>query len=211
MRLYFKKIFVRFAYFLLLIGTIIFIAFLFRQTILENVAQYLVVTQKPEKADAIFVFSGGAWERGRTAAELYTAGFASKIICTGANDSPDFLSVGIKMQEGELTRRRIIGLGVDSTQVSCLRAGTSTREECQAIATFCRKNGYKRVLLTSSLFHSRRIYSVFLPIASQNGITFYLIGAPHENFTAKNWYRNESGLLFVQNEYVKLIYYALKN
>ena len=68
--------------------------------------------------------------------------------------------------------------------------------------------GYERVLVISSLFHLRRIGQVFEAPFAQEGITVLLHGAPSDQFDEARWWQYEEGLIMLNNEYVKLLYYA---
>lgn len=189
---------------------LIVLLFIFRKILLTAVASYLNASTTPTAVEVIFVLSGGAWERGAKAATLYHAGYANYIACTGANLSPDLRSYGMEIPESELTRRRVLMLNVDSTRILMLPKGTSTYEECVAITEYCHKRQYRNIMIVSSELHTRRILSVFTPMADKHGIRFQVIGASHDAFNENNWWTCEDGLLFVNNEYIKLMYYTLK-
>jgi hypothetical protein len=100
--------------------------------------------------------------------------------------------------------------GVPDSLAVALDKGTSTWEESGFILEDARANGYDTVMILSSRFHLRRIAYVFRERFRAQGITVVLQGAPNGPFDDERWWDAEEGLLFVNNEYVKLVYYLLK-
>lgn len=182
----------------------------FRYKILFLAGDALIVTNTIKSLDYAFVLSGGAKDRGSYTAELFEKGAIEHIVCTGANLSPDLESYGIEVPESFLTRKQILSLGVPSNNISMLPEGTSTYEESDAILSFCLDNGLKEIALVSSLFHTRRIAKVFLNKFEREGVLVRIYGAASSQYSEERWWESEAGLIAVNNEYIKLIYYCIK-
>jgi uncharacterized SAM-binding protein YcdF (DUF218 family) len=88
--------------------------------------------------------------------------------------------------------------------------GTSTWEEAELVAGYCEREGYKVVLVVTSQFHTRRTRQVFRQALRAVGVDVTVIGAPPSEYSTDAWWESEKGLLFVYDEYIKLIYYWLK-
>ena len=199
--------------FLYLIGfllLVLLILFIVRKPILRALGNYLIYENDLQKTEAMFVLSGSPYDRGREAARLYKEDFAERIVCVGENVPHNFKVLDIQIIESELTKLQLIKSGVSDESITVLPKGTSTLEESDHILQYCRENGFAKVMVVSSKFHTRRIKQVFKKKFSRNGIEVVIRGAPSSEFNEQTWWENEYGLLFVNNEYVKQLYYLFK-
>jgi uncharacterized SAM-binding protein YcdF (DUF218 family) len=171
---------------------------------------YLIYEDRLEKSDALFVLSGNSLDRGKEAALLYHQGYAPVLVCTGGVESRDLGVVGIHMKHSVLTRHVLMNEGVDSTAIEMIHEGESTHDEKEAIVRYCQKKGWRKVIVVSSKFHTRRIHKSFRKTLETAGITLILRGAPDSGFDEKEWWKYEDGLIFLNNEYIKILYYAFK-
>lgn len=197
----------KFLLFLLFLGLIYFQ----RVYILSAFGNFLVYENDIEFIETAFVLSGGAFDRGNKTAVLINENKIEKVICTGANKPPDFKALKIDMLESELTRKKIISQIKDSTKVSLLKVGTSTLEESEIILEYCLKNKLKECVIISSKFHTRRIKNVFLKKFKKEGIDVFIVGAASSSFDEDTWWESENGLINLNNEYIKLLYYFVKH
>ncbi|MCB9257223.1 MAG: YdcF family protein [Chitinophagales bacterium] len=186
------------------------LVFGFRYKLLNLAAKGLVATDEIVSLDYAFVLSGGAKDRGSFAAELFQTGSVNHIVCTGANLSPDLESYGINLEESFLTKIQMESLGVPSDNISILPYGTSTIEESDYILNFCLENKLEEIAIISSLFHTRRIALVFMKKFEREGVLVRIYGAASTQYSEKSWWKSEAGLIALNNEYVKLIYYLFK-
>jgi uncharacterized SAM-binding protein YcdF (DUF218 family) len=67
----------------------------------------------------------------------------------------------------------------------------STRAEAQVALPEIRRLGYKRVVVVTSNFHTRRAGAIFRRLAPD--LTILMMAAPDEFFTADGWWRNREG------------------
>ena len=193
-----------------IICTILTLLFLFRIPIMRGVGSYLIKENDTNKADAIFVLSGGPLDRGGEAVKLYQNGVSKKIICTGENIPPDFMAIGVTFYESEVTKKYMVSLGLPDSSIELIKKGTSTREEEQAILDYCQQKGLKNIVVVSSKFHTHRISSTFKKPFEKAGIQLHIHGAPSGLYHEETWWENEEGMIACNNEYVKLMYYWLK-
>ena len=186
------------------------VLFLKKTEILNFFGNFLIVENSFLQIDNAFVLSGGAFDRGNKAAELINSNKITKIICTGANQPPDFKALKIDMLESELTRKNIISQIADSSKVYLIKRGTSTLEESEIILDYCKINGIDSCVIISSKFHTRRIKQVFVKKFARENITVFISGAPSSSYDEKNWWKSENGLIALNNEYIKQLYYLFK-
>lgn len=190
---------------------LLLLLFIFRIPILRSIGNQLIDEGNMEPVEALFVLSGDPWDRGNEAVRLYKQGLAEKIICTGENVPRLFLIAGIQYPESQLTRMNIIAQGVPPNDVALLTKGTSTKEEADHILAYCIQNNIKKVAVVSTKFHTRRVQYAFGEKFRDAGIHLIIHGAPSSAYDENYWWRSEDGLIFVNNEYIKIGYYWLNS
>jgi uncharacterized SAM-binding protein YcdF (DUF218 family) len=186
--------------------------YVFRVPILSKIGNNLIRQDslQANQADALFVLSGGAVERGAEAAKLMAKKSAKIAVCTGKLPYPVVKMLGIDLHEGQLTRYMMLKQGTDSTKVVLLEEGTSTYEEIHAILAYSKKHNYKQIIIVSSNFHTKRIHWLVDKIFHNQAIQVVVRGATAQTFDESRWWDFEDGLIFVNNEYIKSLYYAIK-
>lgn len=184
--------------------------YVFRYSLLRSMGNFLMRDEAPVYMEYACVLSGGAYDRGLYGANLYKQHDIKHFICTGGNIAPDLAAWGMPLLESDVTRHRLISMGVDSAAISMIHAGTSTREEADTLVHYCKNRNIKEIAIISSRFHTRRVRNVFERKFATQGIKVHIWGAPGTSYHENTWWENEDGLLFVNNEYVKLLYYMLK-
>lgn len=189
---------------------LLFLAFLFHVPLLRMIGNQLIDEDPIEKTPAVFVLSGDAWDRGNEAIKLYKQGFAEKIICTGENVPRLFLIAGIPLPESELTQLHLLASGIPAHDIELLCKGTSTKEEADYILEYCKQRDIKKLAIVSTKFHTRRIGNTFRKKFEDAGMQLIIRGAPSSGYDENEWWKSENGLIFVNNEYIKILYYWLK-
>ncbi len=186
--------------------------FLLRRPLMQGIGHWLIKEDTLQQVEATFVLSGAAEERCTLAADLYRRGFTPLIIPTGEGINPTLEAVGMSIMDAEVGRQALLRMGVDSSAIRVLKRGTSTFEESEEILGYSRREEFRRVMIISSKFHTRRIQGVFKDKYHQEGIEVVIRGADPlpDTYAVDQWWQSESGLIFVNNEYMKLLYYALK-
>jgi uncharacterized SAM-binding protein YcdF (DUF218 family) len=192
-----------------IIAIIFLTVYLFRRPVMRAAGNYLICEDEIQQAEAIFVLSGGPADRAAEAARLLKKGWAKLVVCTGESVPSLFEVIGDSTDEADLSRMALEQEGVPNAQIIVVHEGTSTREESQIIATFCKSRGWKKIIVLSDKFHTNRIDYAFRGIFEEAGIELILRGSPSTAYKEENWWASESGMLMVNNEYVKLFYYYL--
>ena len=183
---------------------------LFHRQILLGIGGFLIVEDPLRKVDAIYVLSGNAQDRGRAAATLYQQGYAPELVCLGGESHDDLELYGIHLLTATMTQKVVLQAGVPNGAVRLLPRGSSTFEEFEAITADCKARGYRDIIVLSSRFHTRRIHMFFRKRLYFEGINLVLRGAYERSFDERAWWKKEPGLLFVNNEYIKMGYYWLR-
>lgn len=178
--------------------------------ILQAMGNYLINEDKPEKSRYLFVLSGGAYDRGRKAAELFKAGIADTIVLTGQNVASNLKALGITINEAQLTDSALVRFGVPQSNIILIPKGTSTLEEAGIIRDFCMQRGQLKAQVLSDRFHTGRAKKLIRPILKKEGIQLNMLGSPSSMYTEEIWWESENGLIMVNNEYAKVFYYLIK-
>ena len=77
----------------------------------------------------------------------------------------------------------------------------STREEAAAAALKLRGMGARRVLLVTSVYHTRRAGALFRAAAPD--LTFFVVAAPDADFAPESWWRNREARKIFLIEWLK--------
>ena len=176
----------------------ILLALVFHARILTALAGYLDHSGPPEKADAVFVLGGDAYgHRILKGAELVREGYAPRVIVSGP--------VGFYgYYESDLAIPFAVKAGYPQSEfLPFPNQAHSTREEAAAAATELRGLGAHRVLLVTSLYHTRRAGGLFRAAAPD--LTFIVVAAPDEFFTPEGWWRNREASKTFLMEWVKTV------
>lgn len=184
---------------------------LFRIEILKGFGSFLIYENELKPVTYVFVLSGGPWDRGNEAVKIFKKGFADTLVCTGENIPADFKSLGLGMLESEITQKNILNQQVPEGNILLIKKGTSTQEEADAILQFCKSKKVKEATVLSSKFHTKRIKQVFKKRFEKEGINIIVHGAPSSQYNEMAWWQNEYGLIALNNEYIKQVYYLLKH
>jgi len=200
---------------IILINVIIVVLILFRNPILRGVGSFLIVETPPQKVDAIFVLGGNLLDRPLKAKELYDEGYASKIFTVGGNYSQRELALNngdtiIDLCDAIVSQEFLMGQGVAFEDVQAIPYGTSTKEESEHILNQCLKSKFDSIIVVTDKFHTRRVSNVFIDYFKKEGITVILQGCSNREYEEDLWWKSEQGLVMVNNEYLKLVYYMLK-
>jgi uncharacterized SAM-binding protein YcdF (DUF218 family) len=185
--------------------------FVVRRPIMRVFGNYLIQEDELSQCEALFVLSGNPKDRAMESARLLKAGYAPKIVCTGESVHRILLVVGDSTDEADLSRMELLDAGIPENQIEVLHIGTSTREESEAILAYCKIKGLKKIMVVSDKFHTNRIDYAFRNVFEDAGIQLVLRGCPSTAYSESNWWANEEGLIMVNNEYIKLMYYYIKH
>jgi len=187
--------------FLLFFLALLFIVYLARYPILRLAGNFWVVDEPPRAADAIVVLGDDNYygNRAARAAELFKAGWAPRVIASGRVLRP---YAGI----AELLERDLKDRGVPAAAIVRFNHDAdSTREEGAALSQLVASRGWKRILLVTSNYHTRRsryIYRRALP----PGTELRVIAAHDSDYDPDSWWRTRDGLkLFFRESFAQMV------
>lgn len=193
---------------MLLVVTLIW---LFRMPLLRHGGEFLIREDPLVRADLLYVLGGSPIERAAEGARLVQAGHAPRAVFTGSPPNELMQVFGIDSSEAGLGMRVAELSGLDRARMEPLAEGTSTAEEAAAVRAHAASHGADTIIVVTTEFHSRRVRQVFRK-AFRGGSTVVIVRAARSRrYDADHWWRSEEGMIMVNNEYMKLVYYALKH
>lgn len=196
----------------LLAGLIIIAALLcvFHRPILTGFTNMWGIDEPIEKSDAILVLGGGAETRPFAAAKLYHQGFAKKILVTRLSPTPTN-KLGIGIEHGDLNRQILIHEGVSEEAILMIGNDVkNTYQEALALHDWIKTSGAKRIIIPTEFMHTRRTRWLFDKILKDTGTDTIVTSLNSYDYTRDDWWQSEIGVLAVQNEVLKYLYYRLK-
>ncbi len=183
-----------------------------REPLMRGVGDFLIETDEDCHGDVMYVLGGAPFDRGNAAAQLIRYGCVTKAYCTGSNIQQAEKAMGRTITEADLTVAAAVRSrgGVDPARILPFRYGTSTQEEAEGALHHAMGLGVDTIVVLSTEFHTRRVGQVFRKRFEGSGITVKVLAAKSTEYDPNAWWKSEQGLLMVNNEYVKTLYYAFK-
>jgi uncharacterized SAM-binding protein YcdF (DUF218 family) len=175
--------------------------------ILQYIGSYLVVQNSPQKCTYIFVLGGNPQDRGFAAAEYWKQGYFDTIVCLGKPNFEEQKRQGVVALETNPTRPFLLEKGVPESRIKIIPYATSSHEEREFIIFWCRQRKQSTVAVVTSEMHTRRVLMHFKEKMKSNNINLILLPAAEPLYNVNNWWKSEQGLIFVNNEYLKIIWY----
>jgi uncharacterized SAM-binding protein YcdF (DUF218 family) len=193
--------------FVLLSGVWIFLAPL--------LACWLIVEKPLENADVILVLGGSAVyeERTEKAAELYRKSIAPRIVLTDDGERTGWSRAEKRnIPYVEMAQRNLVALGVPPENIEIVTpAGSGTIYEAQTVKEKSAQENWRRILIITSAYHTRRAAHTFGSVFGGENIEIGIAAAPTGRQTPPPfyWWLTAGGWKFVAGEYAKSFYYRL--
>jgi uncharacterized SAM-binding protein YcdF (DUF218 family) len=175
--------------FLIFILVVCAVLYLARVPLLRLAGEFWVVDEPPETSDVIVVLSGDNYdaERATRAASLFKSGMAPRVVATGR-------ALRSYATTTDLMKRDLVQHGVpESAIVPFTHKADDTRDEAAAVSEFVASHGWKKILLVTSNYHTRRsqyIYEHMLPSSDQ----LLTVAAPDSDYDPNYWWKTRTGV-----------------
>lgn len=173
---------------LLMLVLLGFLVYLARQPLLRLAGNWWKVEDRAEKADAILMLGDDnyAGDRATRAAELFHEGMAPIVVASGRMLRP---YAGI----AELEAKDLESRGVPSEAIVRLdQRAENTRDESGALRNLVTGRRWKRVLLVTSNYHTRRAGYIFRKVFPPD-VTVMVVAARDVNFDPDHWWETRQG------------------
>jgi uncharacterized SAM-binding protein YcdF (DUF218 family) len=191
---------------------IVILAFALLAPILKDVANYLVVNDRLQPADVIFLLNSEVNTRPFRAAELYRQGLAPAIVIA-RSESPAIVKLGLVPNDTDISVAVMEKQGVPPAKIIVLPypgGVTSTFDEAATLKKYIETSHAGKIILVTSVFHTRRARWIFEKALAGLPVRLEMAAVPYATFDQSNWWKSESGLITFNNEFIKLLYYFVK-
>lgn len=165
-----------------------------RHPVLRFAAESWVVEDPLDKADVLIVLSGDNFyaDRATRAAELFREGKASLVVASGQRLRPN---AGV----AELMEHDLIERGVPKEKIlRFANDGDSTEEEAEALAKLAKSRNWRKTIVVTSNYHTRRARYIFHRVFPQD-IEVRVASARDGDFDPEHWWeKRKSSKEFVR-------------
>ena len=180
--------------------------------VLESYASIFEKDNATPGADAIVVLSSPHFTRLSRAFELGNDGYAPRILVT-TTPVRDNIILGLKYPT-KLEWVNAVASHMKYPQpVTLLPAlgdgARSTFDEAYDARKWAIDNGYKRIILVTNVFHSRRAHYAFEKVFKGSGVDVEVAAARDLEFSAENWWLIDKGLASYLTEPLKFAAYIV--
>ena len=174
---------------------------------LTALAKWLIVEDHVIPVDLIVV-STGSRERIHYAIQLWEQKVAPKILVL----SPNWQVIGTQKRIGEFIVEHMITRGIPRDSIFLDYRPDSTYEDAVYSREWALKLGVTSLIVLEDPFGMRRLRWTFRKVLADTDIQLYYVSVPPElsELTVERWWTRETELLYVFEEYVKLIFYWIK-
>jgi len=187
---------------ILLLIIVLVPVYLLRSLWLTALAEWWIVDDPLEKSQVILVLGGDDYnaDRIRHAVALQRAGWAPRLLLSGAPVRP-------YLHESELMARDAAELGVGPDQLILVKHNvSSTLEEALALRAVLAEHNFRKIIVVTSNFHTRRARSIYLAVYQKAGTQIIMSAAPDPVFKPDRWWQEREGRATVVFELIKSAY-----
>jgi uncharacterized SAM-binding protein YcdF (DUF218 family) len=179
--------------------------------VLPGYASFFHLQTATRNADAIICLSGGRTTRVGESLRLWNQGYAPKLFVTAQKaQSKEFSGLELSHIEFAEAVTERMKLDADWGVIPSLSGGaTSTFDEAEDALYFAREKGWKRIIIVTDEFHTRRAHYAFKKIFANSELKVEVAGAPNEVFSIENWWRSDRGIMAYLGETIKFPVYLL--
>lgn len=183
----------------------------FHSQLLTLYAGWFVVRDAEPGADAIICLSGDRETRNPECLRLWKEGYAERLFVTAEKPkNKEFNKLELSHLEFAQKVTKQMRLEVVWELLPSLTVGaTSTFDEAADALAMAQKEGWKRIILVTDEFHTRRSLLAFKKVFEGSDIEVQVAGAPNEVFSADNWWKSDRGIVAYFGETIKYPVYLL--
>jgi uncharacterized SAM-binding protein YcdF (DUF218 family) len=187
---------------IVLLGIVVFCAVLYlvRHPIFRFAAESWIIEDPLEKSDALIVLSDDNFyaDRATRAAELFREGDAPLVVASGRRLRPN---AGI----AELMEHDLIERGVPKDKIiRFAQDGDSTKEEAEALAKLAKSKKWRKVIVVTSNYHTRRARYIFRRVFPQ-GIETRVASARDGDFNPELWWEKRKSIKELMREFAGML------
>jgi uncharacterized SAM-binding protein YcdF (DUF218 family) len=196
-------------FFALIAGIAAVFAYAFHAPLLQAYAGFFTVHTASKGADALVVLSGMVETRLPRAVELYRQGYAPRMLITQERPA-NALAEQLPCSNSKKARAllELLQADCDLTLVPSLKGGaTSTFDEAYDLRDWAQKHSYRRIIIVTDAFHTRRASYAFTKVFQSTGIAVEAAGAANDYFSEADWWKSDAGISAYVLEGIKYLVY----
>ena len=166
-----------------------FLLYLVRRPLLRFTAETWIIEDPLDKADVLIVLGDDNFyaDRATRAVQLFREGKAPVIVASGRRLRP---SAGI----AELIEHDLVERGVPKDKVvRFTHDGESTLEEADALARLVKQKKWRKVIVVTSNYHTRRVRYIFRRIFPP-GLEVSVASARDGDFDPQHWWEKRESI-----------------
>lgn len=185
--------------------------YLAHPVMLSGYARVFHLQTATKNADAIICLSGGRTTRVGESLRLWNQGYAKKLFVTAEKARNKEFS-GLELSHLEFAKRVTERMKMDAgwEVIPSISGGaTSTFDEAEDALHYAGEKGWKRIIIVTDEFHTRRAHYAFKKIFADSELKVEVAGAPNEVFSIENWWRSDRGIMAYLGETIKFPVYLL--
>lgn len=200
----------KFKFYLVLLLSICFLAFYFRENILLQIGDFLLYDEKPEKADVVVLLRGGLFDRTIQVAELYKKEFGDKILIPMSlndNKSKQFKEYGVTLPTGQEQIKSILqqlNTSADNIILSTQSPGGGTIGEAYRVKRDLLEMGISNFIVVTTWYHTKRVHNIYNEIFGDTDMEFWVVSSKYGESNSKNWWHYRYITLAVLFEFPRL-------
>ena len=185
---------------LLCLVCFLFVIYLVRHPLLRLAGGFWIVDDGPAYSDAIVILGDDNYggDRAAKAAELFKAGWAPRVVASGRFLRP-YASI-TDLEEHDLKNDGV----PEQAIVRFQHHAANTKEEAEALRQLILQQGWKRILLVTSSYHTRRARYICARTFPA-GTVLRVIPAPDSEYDPNHWWESRRGLVIFSHEFVGMI------
>ena len=175
----------------------LFVIYLVRYPLLRLAGGFWIVDDGPAYSDAIVILGDDNYggDRAAKAAELFKAGWAPRVVASGRFLRP-YASI-TDLEEHDLKNDGV----PEQAIVRFQHHAANTKEEAEALRQLILQQGWKRILLVTSNYHTRRARYICARTFPA-GTTLRVVPAKDSEYDPDHWWETRRGLVIFSHEFV---------
>jgi DUF218 domain len=183
--------------FLLCFACFVFVIYLARHPLLRLAGGFWIVDDGPAYSDAIVILGDDNYggDRAERAAELFKAGWAPRVVASGRFLRP-YASIA-ELEEHDL---KDDGVPQDAI-IRFEHRANNTKEEAADLRQLIQQRGWKRILLVTSSYHTRRSRYICARTFPA-GTVLRVVPARDSEYDPDHWWETRRGLVIFSHEFV---------
>jgi uncharacterized SAM-binding protein YcdF (DUF218 family) len=168
--------------------------------------------QNPTKnADAIICLSGGRTTRVGESLRLWNQGYSTKLFVTAEKPrNSEFAQLELGHLKFAQAITQVMKFDAEWEVLPSLTGGaTSTFDEAEDALSYATEKKWKRIIIVTDEFHTRRAHYAFEKIFANSGIDVEVAGSSNEVYAIENWWKSDRGIMAYFGETIKFPVYLL--